>query len=47
MKRILSLALALFIIQYSANSQQMGDNIKTALLIVDIQNFYFRETGLD
>ena len=33
------------IFPYSANSQQKGNNIKTALLIVDIQNFYFPGDG--
>ena len=42
MKKTLVLVLALLIFQYSANSRQNEkDYIKTALLIVDIQNFYF------
>ena len=45
MKRILGLIFTLLIFQYSANSQQNADNIKTALLIVDIQNFYFPDVG--
>jgi nicotinamidase-related amidase len=45
MKKIFGLVLILLIFQYSANSQQNGDNIKTALLIVDIQNFYFPGDG--
>jgi nicotinamidase-related amidase len=45
MKRIAGLVLSLLIFHYSANSQQKGDNIKTALLIVDIQNFYFPGDG--
>ncbi len=46
MKRIIGFVLALLIFQYSANSRQKADdNIKTALLIVDIQNFYFPGDG--
>jgi len=45
MKKILILALSLLVVQFSANSQQKMDNIKTALLIVDIQNFYFPGNG--
>ena len=46
MKRIAGLVLTLLIFQYSAHSQQKGNNnIKTALLIVDIQNFYFPGDG--
>jgi nicotinamidase-related amidase len=45
MKRILSFVLTLLIFPYSVNSQQKGDNIKTALLIVDIQDFYFPGDG--
>lgn len=46
MKRITGFVLALLIFQYSANSRQKADdNIKTALLIVDIQNFYFPGDG--
>lgn len=45
MKKILILALLLLVVQFSANSQQKMDNIKTALLIVDIQNFYFPGNG--
>ncbi len=45
MKRILGFVLTFFIFQYSVNSQQIGDSIKTALLIVDIQNFYFPGDG--
>ena len=45
MKRLLSLLLTVFILQYPANSQQKVDSIKTALLIVDIQNFYFPGDG--
>jgi nicotinamidase-related amidase len=42
MKRFSVLLSILLIFQYTANSQQnKHDNIKTALLIVDIQNFYF------
>jgi nicotinamidase-related amidase len=46
MKRISGLIFALLIFQYSAFALQKGnDNIKTALLIVDIQNFYFPGDG--
>ena len=46
MKKALLLILALLIFQYSANSQQKENgNIKTALLIVDIQDFYFPGNG--
>lgn len=46
MKKTLVLTLALFIFQYSANSRQKEEgSIKTALLIVDIQNFYFPGDG--
>jgi nicotinamidase-related amidase len=46
MKKTLLLVLALFIFHYSANSRQIEKgNIKTALLIVDIQNFYFPGDG--
>ena len=46
MKRIIGFVLALLIFQYSAISQQKADDsIKTALLIVDIQNFYFPGDG--
>lgn len=46
MKRITGFVLALLVFQYSANSRQKADdNIKTALLIVDIQNFYFPGDG--
>jgi nicotinamidase-related amidase len=46
MKRILGLVLTLLIFQYSVNSRQKADGtINTALLIVDIQNFYFPGDG--
>jgi nicotinamidase-related amidase len=46
MKKTLVLILALSIFQYSANSRQKEEgSIKTALLIVDIQNFYFPGDG--
>lgn len=45
MKRISRLVLIFLFFQYLANSQQIGDSIKTALLIVDIQNFYFPGDG--
>ena len=45
MKRILGLILTLLIFPFHVNSQQEGINNKTALLIVDIQNFYFPGDG--
>ena len=45
MKRLLSLILTVFIFQCSGYSQQKSDSIKTALLIVDIQDFYFPGDG--
>jgi nicotinamidase-related amidase len=45
MKRIAGLFVILFISQFSAHCQQIGDSIKTALLIVDIQDFYFPGDG--
>ena len=45
-EKALVLVLALLIFQYSAHSQQKENgNIKTALLIVDIQDFYFPGDG--
>lgn len=45
-EKTLVLVLSLFIFQYSANSQQIENGtIKTALMIVDIQNFYFPGEG--
>jgi nicotinamidase-related amidase len=45
MKRLLSIFLIVLLFQYSASSQQQNSTPKTALLIVDIQNFYFPGTG--
>jgi nicotinamidase-related amidase len=45
MKKILGFVITLLIFPFLANSQQEGDNIKTALLIIDIQNFYFPGDG--
>jgi nicotinamidase-related amidase len=45
MKRIFGLVLTLIIFHFSAIAQQKDDNIKTALLIIDIQNFYFPGEG--
>ena len=45
MKRILTLILTVILFQYSVNSQQNSNSLKTALLIVDIQNFYFPGEG--
>jgi nicotinamidase-related amidase len=44
MKKFATLVLTFLLFQFSANSQNT-DNIKTALLIVDIQNFYFPGDG--
>jgi nicotinamidase-related amidase len=41
MKKFIGFIFTLLIFQYSANSQQNTGEIKTALLIVDIQDFYF------
>ena len=43
MKKLLLFAFLLC--QFSANAQQKSDSVKTALLIVDIQNFYFPGDG--
>ena len=45
MKIFLSLILTVFLFQYSGKAQQKIDNMKTALLIIDIQNFYFPGDG--
>jgi nicotinamidase-related amidase len=45
MKRLLSIILTVLLFQYTVNSQQKSNNPKTALLIVDIQNFYFPGDG--
>ena len=45
MKKIVSLVFVLLLFLFSAYSQQKSDSIKTALLIVDIQNFYFPGVG--
>ncbi len=45
MKIISGFVLILLIFPFCANSQQEGDKIKPALLIVDIQNFYFPGDG--
>jgi len=46
MKKIIGFVFLLLMLQYSANSQQKEEgHIKTALLIVDIQNFYFPGEG--
>lgn len=45
MNRILSLSVFVVIFQYSLYSQEKSDSFKTALLIVDIQNFYFPGNG--
>jgi len=45
MKRILSLILTVMVFQFSVTSQQNSTSHKTALLIVDIQNFYFPGDG--
>jgi nicotinamidase-related amidase len=45
MKKIFGLVLTFLIFQYPVSSQQKEDNIKTALLIIDIQDFYFPGNG--
>ena len=45
MKSILSLFVAVLFFQLMVNGQQKSDSIKTALLIVDIQKFYFPGDG--
>ena len=45
MKRILGFLIAILLFQCSVSAQQKDNNIKTALLIVDIQNFYFPGDG--
>lgn len=45
MRRTVGLLLTAFIILSSAHSQSKNDLIKTALLIVDIQDFYFPGNG--
>jgi nicotinamidase-related amidase len=45
MKRLLGLILTVLLLQCSVKSQQKSDSLKTALLIVDIQNFYFPGDG--
>jgi nicotinamidase-related amidase len=41
MKRISGVVLTFLVFQCTANSQEKTDIVKSALLIVDIQNFYF------
>ena len=45
MTRLFSLFIAVLLFQCTAYSQQKDDSLKTALLIVDIQNFYFPGEG--
>jgi nicotinamidase-related amidase len=45
MKRYLSIAIAIILSMFAAVGQQKSDSIKTALLIVDIQTFYFPGEG--
>ena len=45
MRKIVSLIVIFIFFQYSAYSQQNKMKLKTALLIVDIQNFYFPGDG--
>jgi len=44
MKKAILLLIYAIIIQYSTNAQQEEVNIKTALVIIDIQNFYFPDS---
>jgi nicotinamidase-related amidase len=45
MKQVFSFAFVIIFFLHSVNAQQKSDSIKTALLIVDIQNFYFPGEG--
>lgn len=45
MKKIICLLFSALLFLNSANAQLKNDSIKTALLIVDIQNFYFPGDG--
>jgi nicotinamidase-related amidase len=45
MKRLLSVILTVLLCSYSVYARQKSDSIKTALLIIDIQNFYFPGDG--
>jgi len=47
MKRVFGLLIAILLVQFSTNAQQQNDSIKTALVIVDIQNFYFPGGSLE
>lgn len=41
MLRTLRVALLICLFQFAGHAQQMNNSIKTAMLIIDIQNFYF------
>lgn len=45
MKKLTAFIITACLLQYAVNAQQNNDAIKTALLIVDIQNFYFPGDG--
>jgi nicotinamidase-related amidase len=45
MTRLFGLLIPVFLLQFAAYTQQKSDSVKTALLIVDIQNFYFPGEG--
>jgi nicotinamidase-related amidase len=45
MRRLLSVVITLIITMYNVGAQQKSDSIKTALLIIDIQTFYFPGEG--
>lgn len=45
MKKTFSLFITVLFIQCSVNARQLSDSIKTALVLVDIQNFYFPGDG--
>lgn len=45
MKRFISIIIAFTLFQYTTDAQQKNDSIRTALLIIDIQNFYFPGGG--
>lgn len=46
MKRLLVLAVTLLLFQFLSYARPMNDTMNTALLIIDIQNFYFLGSGL-
>lgn len=45
MKKLVALSISLFLFQFSSIAQHKNDTMNTALLIIDIQNFYFPGSG--